>query len=56
MFTVAAPWDLATMVAIVEESGGRFSDAAGGRALDAETALFTNSKLHDQVLRCMQAP
>ena len=44
------PWDLAAMVPIVEEAGGRFSDVAGGRALDAGAAVFTNGVLHQQIL------
>lgn len=44
------PWDLAAVVPIVEEAGGRFSDVRGGQALDAGPALFTNGRLHSQVL------
>lgn len=47
------PWDVAAMVPIVEEAGGRFSDITGGRALDAGAALFSNGVLHEEVLRCI---
>ncbi len=50
MHLAGGPWDHAAMVPIVEEAGGRFTDLAGGRRLDTETAVFTNGLLHDAVL------
>lgn len=47
------PWDLAALVPIVEEAGGRFSDVMGGRSLYAPAALFTNGVLHEQILHCL---
>ncbi|MGH4006725.1 MAG: inositol monophosphatase family protein [Pseudonocardiaceae bacterium] len=47
------PWDLAALVPIVEEAGGRFSDVTGGRSLDTPAALFTNGVLHEQILHCL---
>lgn len=46
-----SPWDVAALVPIVEESGGRFTDAdgIGGRAAGAQIA--TNGRLHDEVVR-----
>ncbi|WP_443031795.1 inositol monophosphatase family protein [Streptomyces sp. CA-210063] len=56
MFLLAGcgPWDVAAMVPVVEEAGGRFSDMTGGRALDAGAALFSNGVLHEEVLRCIR--
>jgi histidinol-phosphatase len=54
LLTGGGPWDLAALVPIVEEAGGRFSDVAGGHALDRVVAVFTNGVLHEQVLRCLQ--
>ena len=44
------PWDYAAPAVIVEEAGGRWTDPAGGRRLDAGGALFTNGVLHDAAL------
>lgn len=55
LFAGAAPWDIAAMVAIVEEAGGRFTDLTGGRALDTAMAVFSNGRLHDQILGCLHA-
>lgn len=53
LFYGAGPWDLAAMVPIVEEAGGRFSDVTGRRSLDAPVALFSNGVLHEQILHCL---
>lgn len=44
------PWDLAAVVPIVEEAGGRFSDLSGGRSIEGTAGVFSNGTLHDQVL------
>jgi histidinol-phosphatase len=49
----AGPWDLAPMVVIVEEAGGRFSDGDGGRSLHDRVAVFSNGALHEQILDCL---
>ncbi|HXF97054.1 MAG TPA: inositol monophosphatase family protein [Gaiellaceae bacterium] len=43
-------WDLAAVQAVVEEAGGRFSDAAGRRRLDGGTAVTSNGLLHEELL------
>jgi histidinol-phosphatase len=43
-------WDLAPLLVIVEEAGGRFTDLAGRRTAEGGSALSTNGPLHDQVL------
>jgi histidinol-phosphatase len=50
LLTGGGPWDLAALVPIVEEAGGRFSDLSGGRSLASTAGLFSNGALHDQVL------
>lgn len=43
-------WDLAPLLVIVEEAGGRFTDLAGAARADGGTAFSSNGLLHDQVL------
>jgi histidinol-phosphatase len=44
------PYDLAALVPIVEEAGGRFTSIAGERGPWHGSALATNALLHDAVL------
>lgn len=53
MFVGAGPWDLAAMVPIVEEAGGRFTDVTGSRSLRTPAAMFSNGVLHDEILSCV---
>ena len=43
-------WDLAAPLVIVEEAGGRFTDAAGVARADGGTAVATNGLLHELAL------
>jgi len=43
-------WDLAAIVPIVEEAGGRFSDRSGARRVDGGSAVSSNGLLHDALL------
>ena len=43
------PWDHAPAVVLVEEAGGRFSDAHGGRRLDLGEARFGNGLVNAQL-------
>ena len=45
------PWDLAALVPIVEEAGGRLMDAEGGALWGAGPVVATNGRLHDEVIR-----
>jgi histidinol-phosphatase len=47
---VVSLWDLAALVVIVEEAGGRFTDLAGHRGPAGGSALSSNGRLHDEVL------
>jgi histidinol-phosphatase len=44
-------WDVAAMLPIVEEAGGRFSDWDGTVSIHRPDVLVSNGKLHEAVLR-----
>jgi histidinol-phosphatase len=44
------PWDIAALVPIVREAGGRITDADGADALDTLSVIATNGLLHDDVI------
>jgi histidinol-phosphatase len=44
------PYDMAALVPIIEEAGGRFSSLDGEPGVWKGTALATNGTLHDEVL------
>jgi histidinol-phosphatase len=46
-------WDLAPIIVIVEEAGGRFTDLDGNRAVDGGSALSTNGLLHVEALNLL---
>jgi histidinol-phosphatase len=48
-------WDLAALQVIVEEAGGRFTDFAGERRIDAGTAISSNGLLHGALLASVAA-
>lgn len=50
------PYDMAALVPIVEESGGRFSSADGVAGPWSGSALATNGALHDAVLEVIGRP
>ena len=47
------PWDHAALAVIVEEAGGRFTDLSGDRRIDSGGAVFSNGRLHDDLLACL---
>ena len=49
-------WDLAAVQVVVEEAGGRFTDAAGERRIDSGTAVCSNGLLHDDLLAALATP
>jgi histidinol-phosphatase len=49
------PWDIAALVPVVEEAGGRITGYDGGPALAAGSAVTTNGRLHDEVLRLLSS-
>lgn len=48
-------WDLAALIVIVEEAGGRFTDLDGQRRIDSGSALTTNGALHTSALSLLGA-
>ena len=48
-------WDLAAPLVIVEEAGGRFTDADGASRADGRSAVATNGLLHDEALALLAA-
>lgn len=46
-------WDLAALIVIVEEAGGRFTDLDGNRRVDGGSALSTNGLVHDDAVRML---
>jgi histidinol-phosphatase len=51
---VVTLWDLAPLLVIVEEAGGRFTDLAGNHTADGGSAVSTNGLLHDDVLAALR--
>jgi histidinol-phosphatase len=47
------PYDLAALIPIVEEAGGRFTAITGERGPWHGSALATNGALHDEVLAAL---
>lgn len=45
------PWDIAALIPVVEEAGGRFTDIEGATTAEAGPRVATNGQLHDEVLR-----
>jgi histidinol-phosphatase len=52
---IAAVWDLAPLLVIVEEAGGRFTDFAGNRTIAGGNAAASNGRLHDALLEAMKS-
>jgi histidinol-phosphatase len=46
-------WDLAAMQVVVEEAGGRFSDATGVPRIDGGSAVASNGLIHDELLAAL---
>ncbi len=48
------PWDLAPLGIIVEEAGGRSTNANGERTIYTGQLISTNGKIHDEVLKLLR--
>jgi len=48
------PWDLAPLILLVEEAGGRSTTIDGKRTIYEGSLLSTNGKIHDEVLALLQ--
>jgi len=49
-------WDHLPWILLVEEAGGRFTDRTGGRAADQGGGLYSNGRLHSQLLASLNYP
>jgi histidinol-phosphatase len=49
-------WDVAAILPLVEEAGGRFTDWSGRVTIHSPDVLITNGKLHDEVLQILARP
>ncbi len=45
-----SPWDIAAMLVIVEEAGGRLTDIAGNPTIEAGHSITSNGALHEELL------
>jgi histidinol-phosphatase len=50
----ASPWDLAALVPIVVEAGGRLSDVTGADTHDGGSAVTSNGRIHDAALEALR--
>lgn len=48
------PWDIAALVPIIEEAGGRFSDWSGQSTIHRPDVLASNGKVHDEILQLLR--
>jgi histidinol-phosphatase len=53
---VLARWDIAALMPIVTEAGGRISDLTGSGWLDDSPAVTTNGILHDTIIEALGGP
>lgn len=51
----AGPWDIAAAVPIVEEAGGTVSDLDGGRSISSGAAVYSNGRVHAEILEVLQS-
>ena len=51
-----SPWDMAALIPIVEEAGGRITALDGSSPMVGGNALSTNGPLHDQLLTLLSPP
>jgi histidinol-phosphatase len=49
------PWDLAAPVVVIEEAGGKVTDADGTRRIDTPSFVGSNGVLHAEILRRLAA-
>lgn len=51
---IVAPWDIAALMLLVEEAGGRATSLAGERTIYAGNLVSTNGVLHEEVLAILR--
>lgn len=50
---IVSLWDIAALIPIIDEAGGRWTTVGGASNLDADSFVCTNGKLHDAVLAAL---
>jgi fructose-1,6-bisphosphatase/inositol monophosphatase family enzyme len=50
---VVAVWDLAALLPVIEEAGGKFCDWQGRRTIHSGQSIATNGLVHDEVMRLL---
>jgi len=50
------PWDIAALVPVVREAGGRVTTVTGGDPLDDDSILVSNGLLHDRAVAALAKP
>jgi histidinol-phosphatase len=53
---IVARWDIAALIPIIEEAGGRWSALDGKTPADADSFVCTNGPLHDDVIAALRGP
>jgi len=53
---VVKPWDIAALLLLVEEAGGRATSLAGNRTIHGGSLLSTNGRLHSAALAALATP
>ncbi len=48
-----APYDVAAVMAVVEQAGGRLTDRLGVRTFEQPSAISSNGHLHDTALTAL---
>ncbi len=52
---VAALWDLAAVLPVIEEAGGTFTDWQGRRTIRTGNSIATNAQVHEEVMAIVRA-
>jgi histidinol-phosphatase len=50
-----SPWDVAATKIIVEEAGGQYTDFSGSPSIYTGTAVISNGRVHEEVLKILQS-
>ncbi len=51
---IAKPWDLAPLILIVEEAGGKSTARSGDRSIYQGNLLSTNGRIHEEALALLR--
>lgn len=52
---IVNPWDVAAVMPVIEEAGGRYTDWQGLPSIQTGNGVGSNSRVHDQVLAMLRA-